>query len=204
MAISAAHLAQFADFVILDSELTDEDREIQREDLEIFLEVIYEEAKPFAQDKYDAMIVDSDPLDYPWTTLRGANDEPAPAMVLILDRRDDLDPDPDPEFALWQRVADTLTEKIAQSLDKQLRNGWRPEEDVPLNPGYTEDKPTDTPTDKPPPKSSQPTKPPVIVEEVEVIKEIPTRDIRRERMTAAGAAVIGLAVGWLLFRREKT
>jgi len=209
MAISAAHLSQFADFVILEAELTDADKDLQAVDVDIFLDIVYDEARGFSQDTYDAMIADRDPLDLPWAALRGGEGEPAPAMVLILNRREDLEPDDDPEFELWQKVADTLTEEAALFLDKQLREGWRPDVGVPQDP-YTDGPPPTTkpPTTKPPttkpPTAKPPTKPAVVVEEVavEVIKEVPVRDRDREKtlVTRAviGSAVVTLAMMWML------
>lgn len=213
MAISAAHLSQFADLIILEAELTEADKDLQAEDVDIFLEIIYDEAETFSQDTYDAMIAARDPLDLPWAALRGGEGEPAPAMVLILNRRDDLEADDDPEFELWQKVADTLTEEVALYLDQQLREGWRPDVGVPQDP-YSDGPPiTKPPAAKPPaakpptakpPTAKPPTKPPVVVEEVavEVVKEIPTRDRDREKTlvtrAAIGAAVATLAVIWVL------
>ena len=134
MIVSSARVQLLAEFSLLEAELVDEaERELHKEDVEILLDVLWEEATEEGQKAYHGKLDElgeAGEEDYPWSAVRARewhNPDPTwndilkafqftpPAMALALNRRPELEPElagdelPDPgteEASGYQKLYD--------------------------------------------------------------------------------------------------
>ncbi len=108
MEVSSARTEMLARYSALDASLVEGERNLHTEDVEVFLEVIYEEATEDGRLAYDREIDQTDPTEYPWSAVRAREvfdsdgiletlgamlTYSPPALTLILARRADLEPE---------------------------------------------------------------------------------------------------------------
>ncbi len=107
LVVSTARIETLLEFSQLEAELTPEDRELQREDVEIFLDVLFEESTEEGQKAY-LEAIDGLEDEMPWAAVRvrewfepnpdwndvlKALQKAPPAAALALNRRLDLEPE---------------------------------------------------------------------------------------------------------------
>ena len=175
--VSIANFRILADFLALEAE-SPEEAEMHSEDLDIFLDVLYEEADYKGQTNYDGLIQAVDPSKMPWAALHVVDGEYIPVFLLLLGRRDDLEGD---DTGILSGLQKQVEWRAIYELAMKMQKGWRPPEwalageDPYVNP-YAKDPttdvgddpiPVDEPVDNPEPDpvdsdSSQQTKPAVI------------------------------------------
>ncbi|MCB9756714.1 MAG: YtxH domain-containing protein [Myxococcales bacterium] len=132
MIVSSARAATLAEFSLLEAELSEDEKYLHAEDVEIFLQVLFEEATNEGRDAYWARMEGLDDEDYPWTAVRARHYwEPItsfgdleklvthapPAISLAFNRRPDLEPE-----LPGDEIPDHGTEE-ASGYDK-LYNAW--------------------------------------------------------------------------------
>lgn len=108
MIVSTARVNTLIEFSELETELEGADRDIHAEDVEIFLDVLYEEATADGQQAYEEKLADLPEEDYPWSAVRARHYfEPVdtwgkfeklithapPAISLAIARRPELEPE---------------------------------------------------------------------------------------------------------------
>lgn len=118
-------LADFFEFQALFPNQTSE----QDLDLEVFLDVLWEEATDEGREMYDAEMATRDPAKYPWSALHAPEGYAVPVFFLLLTRREDLERDgelaelPEDMASILEVVHWNITHELA----KKMATGWRPD-----------------------------------------------------------------------------
>ena len=153
MILSMARVETLLDFSALEAELIPDQKALHAEDLEIFLEVLLQEATEEGAAVFEAKMADLPADEYPWSAVRARHYGQAdvdrgdveqlirrgpPALSLVLARRPDLEPElsgdevPEPGTpgwdSFWQAMAEWQIEGIRASMGPV---GWIPMENDP-------------------------------------------------------------------------